>query len=866
MLKKNILLLFILLLGANAFAQLQDNFDDGDFTNNPAWSGDTSKWQIIDGKLNSNSPIVNDTFYLSTPSSAVLDAEWRIYMELNFQTSSNNLVDIYLISSQENLKSALNGYFVRIGDTKDDISLYRRDGNTVTKLIDGADGRSQLSSANKILLKIKRTAAGLFTLSDDNTGTGNSYVEEGTVTDLTYSSSAYFGISVKQSSSSFFSKHYFDNIYAGPIIYDTSPPDIEKANVVSPEQVDVLFSEPVEVNSAQEVKNYSINKSIGIAVNAIQDIANSALVHIYFANSLQNATDYVLSVDSIRDLSGNLLVHKEVDFTFYQPQKYDVLINEIMADPDPPVGLPTVEWVELFNASAYTIDLSGWSFSDPSTKQTLSDVILQPDSFLILCATASKNLLSPFGKVAGLNSFPSLNNSGDSLTLRDAGGKIISAVNYSDSWYGSTAKKDGGWSLELIDPNNPCGGGNNWKASVDLSGGTPGRRNSVFGSNPDITSPDLLRAIVVDSIHITLLFSETMDSASLAKTSHYSIDNKIGLPVTALPDASGLQVTLQLPVKLKQGTVYHVTVTGVTDCSGNLISNENEATFAIPEPIDSFDIVINEVLFNPLTNGYDYIELYNRSDKVLDLKDLFVASRNDSAILTGTKQVSTGYLFFPGEYAVITQNPDWVQQHYTVLNPKALIKITTLPTMPDAAGNIALLTAGQKVIDELYYKESWQLPLLDSKEGVALERMSFDSPTQDSMNWHSAAASVGFGTPTYKNSQYRDINETSNEIVIDPQVFSPDQDGYNDLAVIQYKFSQPGFVGSFRIYDKEGRLIRDLIKNESLAQSGFFTWDGTTDDGVRAKVGIYIVYAEVFDLSGTVKKLKKTCVLAGKQH
>jgi hypothetical protein len=59
-------------------------------------------------------------------------------------------------------------------------------------------------------------------------------------------------------------------------------------------------------------------------------------------------------------------------------------------------------------------------------------------------------------------------------------------------------------------------------------------------------------------------------------------------------------------------------------------------------------------------------------------------------------------------------------------------------------------------------------------------------------------------------------------------------------------------------------MIRRLINNELLAIEGSFVWDGLNHNNQKAAMGIYLVYLELFDLQGNVKKYKKTCVVAGK--
>ena len=78
----------------------------------------------------------------------------------------------------------------------------------------------------------------------------------------------------------------------------------------------------------------------------------------------------------------------------------------------------------------------------------------------------------------------------------------IDSVNYSDNWYKDEDKRDGGWTLEIIDPDNICSEHQNWVASEDELGGTPGTQNSVFANKPDLTGPKLLSAIPISPFEL----------------------------------------------------------------------------------------------------------------------------------------------------------------------------------------------------------------------------------------------------------------------------------------------------------------------------------------------------------------------------
>jgi hypothetical protein len=152
-------------------------------------------------------------------------------------------------------------------------------------------------------------------------------------------------------------------------------------------------------------------------------------------------------------------------------------------------------------------------------------------------------------------------------------------------------------------------------------------------------------------------------------------------------------------------------------------------------------------------------------------------------------------------------------------------------------------------------------PLIKETEGVSLERIDFNRPSNDSTNWHSAAENVGFATPGYKNSQFAGSGSAGDgNLVIEPAIFSPDNDGFNDVLNISYAMPA-GYAANITIYDQHGRQIKRLAKNEVLGTSGIISWDGINDDNEKAPMGIYVIYFEAFNSSGEIIKTKKTAVL-----
>ncbi len=855
-------LLLLFSITAIANAQLTENFSDGDFTGNPAWTGNAADWIVnTSSQLQSNNTVANSSFYITTPNTLAGSAQWEFYVKLSFNTSSTNYVDVFLTASVADLTIA-SGYYVRIGNTKDEISLYKT--GTPTALIDGADGSTNTSS-NTIKIKVTRDASNQWTLYRDLTGTGNTFTNEGTATDALFSSSSFFGFLVKQSTvASFAQQHFFDDVQIKPFVPDIVPPVIQSATAVALNKVDVLFDEAVDNISSQDITNYVADNSLGSPAAAIIDATNTSLVHVTFANSFSNAVIYQLTVNGVKDIAGNLIVNGTVNFSFYTPQQYDIVMDEIMSDPTPLVGLPNNEWIELKNITAFAINLKNWKIADAAGQSgAMPSFVLQPDSFVIVCTGSAAAALGIYGKVISVSSFPSLDNTGELLSLISDQDKIIHSVNYNISWFQNELKKDGGWTLEMIDTKNPCSGFSNWKASTDLKGGTPGNKNAVDAINTDQAAPKLLRAYATDSMNIILVFDEPLDNVKAAAADNYSISDGI-----AVADAIALspgfdKVALQLTTPIARNKIYTITVAAITDCVGNIIGNKKTARVGLSEIADSLGIVINEILFNPPSNGSDYVEVYNRSNKIIDLKQTYIANRNSTGIISSIAQVSADpYLLFPQDFIVITADPAAVKTAYVAENPDAFIAITTMPSFNDDAGDAIILNAQGNITDELKYSEKWHFSLINNREGVALERIDYNAATQSPDNWHSAATSVGYGTPTYRNSQYRINDNVQGEIKVTPEIVSPDNDGQDDFATVDYSFPEAGNVASITIFDASGRPVRYLQRNALCGATGNFRWDGLGEKNQQLAVGIYIIYTEVFNLKGKKRQFKIPIVVA----
>jgi hypothetical protein len=535
-----------------------------------------------------------------------------------------------------------------------------------------------------------------------------------------------------------------------------------------------------------------------------------------------------------------------------------VVINEIMADPSPVRGLPDAEWVELFNGGGTAVRLKDWKLVAGTVSRSLPDSLLPPGGYAIVCSVKAAVELKSFGKTVALATFPALRNSGTRLLLTTASDAEMDCITYSDSWYGSSAKKEGGWSLERIDPLRRCGQPANWIASADPSGGTPGKQNALFSPNPDHESPAIL-TVTVPSVHeVEITFSEPMDTLLLLDQTNYNLPEKGNPDEVFLRGENSVHLHWALPLEVNLN--YRLTFGSLYDPCGNKLRESGlDVAFRI---LRSRDVVINELLFDPWPGGTDFVELYNRSVLPVNLYQLRLAVRgSDGGLKSLTACTGLPGSIPPGGYLAVTSDTAGVFPFYRIYCRSCIRQLTGFPPFGNDHGSVVLLSDSLVVLDEMNYSAEMHHPLLSDPEGVSLERVNPDEPAGNADNWQSASSEAGFATPGYCNSQYLVQPRKHSEIRFENASFSPDNDGYDDELVIGYQTPSPGWVANCLLFDASGRMIFRFLNNTLLSTSGLLTWDGKDGTGKRMPPGPYILFFELFDAAGHVEHHRKAVVL-----
>lgn len=841
-----------------AFSQISDDFSDGNFTDSPSWIGETINFAVnIDKQLQLDAPAESGQVYLSTINEIINNAEWSFYIKLQFNPSSNNYLDVYLVSDHENLKEHLNGYFVRIGNTQDEVSLYKQSGDKSTsqKIIDGKDDRIDTSLV-ELNIKVTKNHENRWELFVDPSLDKN-YISEGTVVDGTHKYSLYFGIKCTFTSTR--SKLFFfdDLLITGESNKDTEPPRIDTLLVVSDSTLQINFSENVSPSSASDVRNYLINENIGNP-NSI-DLPNDSIALLTFQHKFEDKVELQLNVSSVEDRFSNIMDNYTFNFMYRAPYIIgfgDIIITEIMADPTPEVDLPEYEYLEIFNPHHDAFNMNQVKLIVGNDTTTIPDLIIQPNEYIILCQHAAVGQLERYGRAEKVTNWPSLNNRGETIILLNLKDELVFSVHYDDSWYQSIEKDEGGWSLEMIDTDLPCKSRTNWIASSSPTGGTPGKENASKEEIIDLSGPKVAKAISVSDTSVLVYLDEKIEPQEII-IQNITIQPDLELKSVVLHSPTLNSIAIDFKDSILPKTVYELSIKNLRDCSGN-IRKETSSSFVLPELADTLDLIINEILFNPWPGGVDFVEIYNQSEKYIDLNSLQIGN-------VETRPIATDHFIIePKQFLVLTEDPEILSNHYPALEKNNIFEITDLPPFNDDEGNVILMNENDLTIDFFQYSDEFHSGFLNDTEGVSLERISFEIPTNNPNNWQSAASTAGFATPGKMNSQYLTGFIDSEEVIIEPLVFDPGNNGFRDFTTIKCRFITSGNMATIKIVDARGRLVKTILSHKSISAEEDFKWEGLDDNGNEVRMGYYIVHLEIYNSTGAKKIYRKKVVVGGR--
>jgi hypothetical protein len=739
-----LLIPFLWFSGKPAAAQLFDDFSDGDFSSNPAWTGMTDNFSAASGQLRTTTASIG-SLHLFTATEQPFYS-WEFYFRLAFNPTSGNYAEFWLSSDSSNLSQAQNGYFVKFGGNgTDGIGLYKKSGGSTITLIN-QDGNTLVngSSNNFGYIRVTRTEAGVWTISEKITSAD--FLQFGTAIDNGLTGSKGLGIRVISTSSNL-TKHYFDDIRAeGLPPPDTLPPNLQFAGFIPPQSIDLQFSESLDSLFAADVNRYSITPAQTI-LSATRLTSDRRKIRLALADTLAPG-NYNIQVSSSRDAAGNTQVNAQnVLFSYYPKQPIaarQLQVNEIMFDPDPVIGLPPAEFLEIHNHGNSPLQLEGVKLAVGNYAPVLlPSFVLPAGGHLTLCDEQNRPDFQQFGPTLGIN-LPLLSNSGSNIRLIDFQDNETDRVAYMPDWHDTTSKKDGGWSIEQVNPDLICSSKSNWRSSRAEVGGTPGQPNSVLSLQPDLVAPVLRKSERVGNSSLILEFSEPLNALPLTLG---EVEINGGISVTEIiwrsPNAESFQLNFSAPFPV--GEVYQLIIRNVKDCAENLLPLL-EMPVGIGRSPKRFELLMTEVQADDSPeNGLpqaEFVEIFNNSTSLLDLSGIKLSDAGGSASLPSR-------LLAPGEYLVLCGTTS--QAKFSALSGVRAQGITSFPTLNLEGDNLTLSTSDGKQLHRFFFRSSQFSPFSRWEKGWSLEMIDTGNPVGEAGNWAISTAAAG-GTPGKENS------------------------------------------------------------------------------------------------------------------
>jgi hypothetical protein len=865
-------ILFLVFMPVSLFSQVSENFETGNLNRwvenlSGHWKADSTG--SISGKYSlhhvfDNPDTGNDQVGIPItnlkPSMGL--TKWSFKIKHGYDPSSSNYWAVFLTSDNPPAfmipGSSVNGFIigVNLAGYDDTLRLWKiKNGILSVVLNTGINWQNEVGTGSPAIINVERSQTGRWKTSVFSKNLA--LIDSASTFNGELFNADWFGVYYKYTATRDRLLWIDDILIDGPFFEDKDPPKINKCTFDTYYSVN-LFLDEEPVAEFFAAANFSLNDKPVTASNILK--LSPLSVRVTFENTFINKSENTLFINSICDKSGNCIKDVSVKFTPAWAEQGDVIISEIMADPAPSVSLPEKEYIEIYNRTSFQFNLKKWKLSDEGSGTVFPETIINPTEQMILCQIQDTSFFLRFGKVRGLKSFPSLTDAGKLIVLYDSLGKMIHGVEYCSEWNRDDLKKEGGWSLEMIDTNFPFYNEGNWIASISKAGGTPGGMNSVQHLNRDKYFKGIINVFPTDSNTLKIYFSEPVRNFT-ENSKEIKIDNS-GVKSVFSTDQLLREYTIIPGSQFIRTKKYLLEIpSGIKDFAGNSPMIKSSG-FGIPEKPVKGEIVFNEILFNPRAGDADYIELYNASNEIIDAYELSLSSVSESGVNSEPVHVSAiNRCILPGTFYVITTKKESVLNRYLNSVPDNIFQVSALPSMPDNNGHLILFNRQLDIIDEVAYNEKMHYSLLSGYEGIALEKIRPSASSKEPGNWYSASETYLWGTPGAPNSIASIQPISDKKIVFSSTKITPDNDGYEDLLIIDLNLNGNSNVISATVFDESGGFVRKIAENLLSGQHTTIIWNGSTNDGSIVNSGIYIILISVFDDTGRGEKWKKVCAV-----
>lgn len=270
-------------------------------------------------------------------------------------------------------------------------------------------------------------------------------------------------------------------------------------------------------------------------------------------------------------------------------------------------------------------------------------------------------------------------------------------------------------------------------------------------------------------------------------------------------------------------------------------------------------LVINEIMYDPETGKAEFLELFNTTIDSVQIVGIETSIGASSKITLS----EVPFKIPPKEYFVVSSDSSIFQRYFGLSTNKYVVVNKNLG-LSNEGTSVVIKDFYNTTLDSLSYSPGWHNKNFLVTKGKSLERLNAAIISTDKSNWNSCVAAEG-ATPGKANSIYTENLRHEMRVTINPNPFSPDADGFEDFAIINFNLPYILSQVRVRVYDRQGRLVRTLEDNRPSASNNSIIFNGLDDDGKALRIGIYILLIEVTSgESSNIETVKVPIVIARK--
>lgn len=272
----------------------------------------------------------------------------------------------------------------------------------------------------------------------------------------------------------------------------------------------------------------------------------------------------------------------------------------------------------------------------------------------------------------------------------------------------------------------------------------------------------------------------------------------------------------------------------------------------------SGSFVINEIMFDPNADNAEYLEFYNTTNDSIQVDGLELKIGSSTKIVLAASSL----LLPPHNYFILADDSS-IYKNYSWLNSEVKVGIAKSMTLSNEGTVLVVKDSHGNILDSVSYSPGWHNKNISVTKNKSLERVNPLVDSNNKSNWNTCV-DINGGTPGKENSIFTQNLSRTSKVTVSPNPFSPDGDGFEDVAIINFDLASVVAQVRIKVFDSHGRLVRTLAENRASASRNSIIFNGFDDNGKSLRIGIYILLIEIVTDTGASETIKTPVVIARK--